>query len=188
MRRLVALTVSIAVIVVLVASVSFIVISERPHAAFISERAAGEISGQNYTQSIISTYGGSGLPLGSSKMWQVYYLNESSGSGFNYYFQIEILEFNNTTLAKTAYLLLAGSLSIGNISVTANGTFKGFYYTYVTVPQKVYENYGTAYNWGAWGYSGNVGFSVRGLSELPPNGNMSAVAIDQINAMTAFTF
>ena len=184
-RKLLVSIVSVAVIVVIVASVSLIVLSEEPHVAFISERVAEGLSGQNYSQSILSTYDGSGLTLGSSKVWQIYYLNESTGSGFNYNFQVQILKFNNTTLAVTAYLMLAGLFTGGNIGNTGNGTHNGFHYTYATEPQEINESYGTAYYWGAWGYSGDLVFKVTGQSPLPPKGNMSEVAIDQINAMTA---
>lgn len=107
-----------------------------------------------------------------------------NGTILNYHFQDAVFEFNTTAMAPTIYQLDSSILSQGNIHPTANGLFRVFTYTYTTVSQ---ETSGSGYIWGTCGYSGNLVFEFIGESPMKPKTNMSAVAIDQINATISFS-
>lgn len=194
MRRRVILIIAFIVILVLVTSPLLLIeLSKQPHIALISENTAEGISGQNYRISSLTTSTGIGLlyaPYGEEILREALYSNETqftaNGTFLDYFLQDDVMKFNTTVSAQTVYSLESDFLeNLGNgiVYPVANATYKGFHYTYTTVSQK---RYGSEYFWGTTGYSGNLVFEITGQSPLPPNTNMSTVAIDQINLMTSF--
>jgi hypothetical protein len=192
MKRPVILTITVVAAAMLVSSLFiFIEVDEQSHVDFISERTAEKISGQKYTLSSLTTATGSALqyaPYGEKILYMTLYTNitqfTANGTFLDYFFQDDVLEFNTTEMALTVYELESGILYHGGIEInypTENGTYKGFNYTYATLPQ---NRSGSGYFWGTAGYSGDFVFVITGQSPTPPDISMSAVAIDQINAMT----
>lgn len=189
MKRPIILVLTLVIVIALVASLILLIDeSKQPHVALISERTAEKFSGQNYTLSTLTTETGRTLslaPYGNILVQGATYSNgsQSSKNESYYYFQVVVLEFNATSMAQTVYQMESGLFGSAITNSTGNGTYKGFHYIYTDTSM---ERNKTVYYWGATGYYGDLVFVIEGQSPWPPTANVSAVAIDQINAMTAF--
>ena len=193
MRRSIVFVITL-IIVTSVATIVFslVEVNEQPHVAFINEKTAERITGQNYTLSSLTISTGEGLPyapFGNRMTQAVLYTNStnvnSSGTTTYYFFQDNILLFNSTGMAQKVYQMELPLLSygFGSNRTVLNGTYKGFQYSYLSVSQKIFQS---KYFWEMEGFSGKLVFVIIINSPLPLETIMSSVAINQIDEMTAF--
>lgn len=186
-KRILLLIVTLVIVVLVASSLLLINASHQPHVALISEVAAEEFSGQNYTLSTLTIETGSTLAQSADGNRMIQGVTYSIGSqagknGSYFYFQDVILEFNTTSMAQTDYQIESGLFGFGVPNLTGNGAYKGFHYLYTSTSMM---RQGSAYYWGATGYSGNFVFVIEGQAPWPLNTNVSNVAIEQINLMTS---
>lgn len=183
----------VAIVVVLVASVSYVYLfSGTPHETFLSKKQAEEISGQQYNMTTYTTAEGTYLLYGAAKVVSVEYSQGYTLTGeFFDRLTDSIYLFNNTAQAQITYFNLSQTFQFGstlNLSKVGNSTYKGFAYSYFlnaepgiglgVLPSKMYY-------WAACGVSGDYVFLIVGYSAHTPQENMSTTAMWQINEMTS---
>lgn len=195
--------VAVAILVVSVGAYFAVMPHESVHVAFLSKSQAHQISGENYTTTIITITKGSNLSGGEIFTETVQY----SGTSLGYLLE-GVYEFNNTSSANNLHNYMASSLYFGvhpspfnvaapgnpvsnsgsqfpttDTNATANMTYKGFNYTYLLKPELINSVGSPYYLWDSCGVSGNFVFGLWGTSSNSPNVNMSFFSREQINMM-----